>query len=280
MYVVEYFEQIIAAFEVLQESLNKLCLHVHDELRNYSSLMANGEGGFEESRDKLIYALKQFEPNLKLPPQATETFPGAIACTENTIHLVKSVNSAKDKLRKVCEAYKTLFKRNPTKPIRDVLLKNGFGLVSLKQVYRHIHYVPYHPIRIAWTRVKAYMNVIISVQEAREALLNLGQGEHIDIQLKKLSLLSPDIKLVKQRKIKPCSAVNITAIDEIGRKQNQKITTGIPIFYLFDNSKENPFVCFSAKATRGNSSTRSDKKIEADPFLKSINVYRYQEDVG
>lgn len=32
-------------------------------------------------------------------------------------------------------------------------------------------------------------------------------------------------------------------------------------------------------SSRGEGSVRSDKKVENEPFLKSISVYRYQEDI-
>jgi hypothetical protein len=280
MYSLEHYENIISAFEGLLSALNSLCLHIHDDIRSFPVSIADNEGLFISDRDRVIYALKQFEPNVDLSPQETEPFPGAVGCTQKTFQLIDTVNAKKDALKLSAQAYKKKFKANPTKPVRDILLKNGFGSLRLKQVYRHIHYVNDHPERIAWTKVKAYMNIVITVQEAQEALLKAGQGEHIDIQLAKLSMLRQNTKLVKRREIKPCCAVNLTSHDTNGKAHHQKITTALPVFYLFDADKEAPTVCFSEKATRGAGSTRSDKKSEDQPFLKSINVYRYKDDIG
>lgn len=279
MYSLEHYEHIIDAFEGLLSKLDKLCLHIQDDLKNYPAVISNDQEGFMLNHNRVIYALKHFEPNLDLSPQSTESFPGAVGCVKKTILLIDAVNKAKDALKRSAETYRTVFKANPTRPIREILMKNGFGPLNLKQVYRHIHYVDYHPIRIAWTKVKAYTNVIISPEQAREALFKVGQGKHINIQLNKLSQLSPDTKLVRRRSIKPCSAVNVSSIDEAGEKRYQKITTSLPIFYLLDKKQALPDICFSVKASRGEGSVRSDKKVENEPFLKSISVYRYQDDI-
>jgi hypothetical protein len=271
----DQYQDIINTFEDVLSALNILCGHIHDELSDYPVWIMQ-EDAFKDDSDKLIYALIYFSPVSSLSPQETWTCPGAVAGTKKTIALIKAVNHAKDTFKQKAEACKTIFKANPTKPVRDILARNGHGGIKLKQVYRHIRYIEHQPLRIAWSKGKASSNVIITIEQAREMLIKIGEGEHIDIQLAKLNLLKPTEKLVKRRHMKPYWVINITSSREAGHTPHRKIATSLPLFYLQESEHKRPTVCLSKKTNRDNTKARADKQIEEIPFLQSISVYRYK----
>lgn len=273
--ITPHSQATVNAFAHLVACLNTLCLHLYDELAHYP-LWVMHDQEFVPDRDKLMYALKHFALSHHIAPQETWVCPGAVACNTHTLQLIHHVNQAKDDLRHAADAYKAAAQSNSTQPIRDLLATHGYGRVKLKQVYRHIRAIPYHPARIAWTKGKAYAHRIITREEARDALLKTGRGENIDIQLAKLSLLKPTDKLVKRRNMKPYWVVNITHYQG-GETRHHKLATSLPLFYLHDTTSALPTVCFSKKSNRGNTTVRADKQVEDVPFLKSISAYRYKQ---
>lgn len=278
MYLVEHFKRVVEGFERLLHALDRLCLHIHDDLRDYTVWIDDGQGQMANNRDKVIYALKHFSPMINLTPQETYSCPGAVGGTLQTLVLIDAVNNEKEEFKKVVHEYNTVFKANPTKPVRQVLATAGYGGVKLKQAFRHIHYIDFHPRRIAFTKTKSSSNLVINKHQAREKLLNVGKGEHIDIQLTKLSLLSEDDKLVIYRSIKPSCVVNVATYknNNTGHSSFIRIRSSLPLFYLHDKALEFPSVSFSAKSNRNESRARSDKKIEETPYLTSISAYRYK----
>jgi hypothetical protein len=278
MYSIDQFESLIALFETYLKTINKLCLHVHDELKAMPIWVDDGHQQFVSDRDKLIYVLKHISPKEGLTPQETFNCPGVVSATTKTIKLIERVNAVKDDFKAEVQCYKHLFKANPTKPVRQILASAGFGGVKLLQVYRHIPYITLHPRRIAWTKSVNSCRTVISHTKAKEKLTKIGQGEHIDIQLSKLSLLKTKDKLAIYREVGHFWGVNIATFkDENGKSTNYRLRqVSLPVFYLHNKNKPLPEVCFGNKSNRKNTGTRIDKIIEDKPFLKSIRAYRYK----
>ena len=278
MYLTEQYEQIITAFELVLKTIDGLCQHMGNELTAYPFIVVNEQDNFINDRDKAIYALKHFEPISSLSPQETWGCPGAVGCTKTTFKLIEAVNKAKDTFKLISQLYKDICKANPTKPVRQVLAAAGYGGIKLKQVYRHIVYINYHPRRIAWSQAKNGANVIVTQAQAKERLLKAGKGEHIDLQLAQLERLNPSEKLVIHRYIKPYWIVNVSSFkDQQGISANEKIRTSLPLFYLHTPDLPNPKVCFSEKIERNSTKPRADKMIEDSVFLPSISAYRYRK---
>lgn len=275
---VDYFKPVIDAFESVLHALNKLCLHIHDDLLDYPVWVDNGHQQFFQDRDKVIYALKHLSPVMDLTPQETFACPGVVGATEQTFSLIDIVNKEKNAFKEMVKNYLEIFKANPTKPVRQVLATAGYGGIKLKQVYRNIQYINFHPRRVGWTKGKLNSSVVISKSQAIEMLHKAGSGEHIEIQLVKISLVGEKDKLVMYRQIKPCWIANASTFKNAsGHSQTYRIRTSLPLFYLHSNDVAIPEVCFSKKTNRNESQKRSDKRIEEIPFLKSINAYRYKK---
>lgn len=212
-------------------------------------------------------------------PQETFTCPGAIGATKQTFALVKAVNQAKDKFTAVVHTFIAKQPANPipTRKMRQLLALSGYPSIMMRQVYRHLTFVDYHPPRIGWTKAKSGSHVVISKGKARELLLRVGEGKHIEVQLAKLSQLEKREKLVIFHEINQCWIANVASIkDREGHSTTQKIRSALPIFYLHNEKLPPPEVCFSSKIKQNTKSHRLDKKIQDMPFLNSINAYRYQ----
>ena len=78
MYLIEHHDQIVAAFELVLSTLNKLCRHIHNDLTKLPAVVDNGEGAFVDDRDRIAFSLKHFEPVNTLSPQETWACPGAV----------------------------------------------------------------------------------------------------------------------------------------------------------------------------------------------------------
>ena len=267
-----FSKKILTSFNFMHVTLNKLCLHIYDELC-LPLWIDNGSGALVEDRDRIIYALKHMVYDPHLTAQETFGCPGAIASTIETISLIQAVNKAKDAFKSVIHGIRQEFGSTSSKLIRDVLAQDGHGVVKLKEVYRHLHYIPFHPRRIGWTKARNGANVVISYQEALQRLLKGGEGHHVNVQLAKLSLLNKSDKLVIHRDIRPYWVANVAHFKTSLGTSYEKIRTSLPLFYIHDSNLPMPNVSLSHGKLR--TTVRSDKLIEKEPFLSMISAYRY-----
>lgn len=277
MSILTLSKNILNAFENVQTELNKLCLHIHDELLLLPICVDDGKGNLSDKRDRLIYALKHVHHDDSLAAQETFSCPGAIACTNLTLGLIEAVNEAKDRFKEVIHKEKQCLGADPYKIIRDVFIQAGHSIVKLRQVERHIQFIDYHPRRISWTKARNGANVIITYQEAHNLLLDkIEEGEHIKIQLAKLDLLKKDDNLVRHRDISPYWIINVGGFKTRFGSNYQKIRGSLPLFYLYDEDLPVPLVILKdRKKSAKLGGNRVDKLIEDKPFLPSINAYRY-----
>lgn len=280
MDLLEDVELLIKAFEKVEESLKRLCLHIHDELSDYPCWIDDGVGQLIDDRDKVIYALRHFKPTEGLQPQQTFACVGALGCTKDTLALIDFVNEAKDEFQLSAKCYlaaHAIEQEKDTSIIRRLLALNGYPGIKLKQVYRHIKYLEFHPRRISFCQTLHSLHRSVNRQEAQKALQKIGQGLHIEVQLSKLELLDNKDRLIIHRDIhKIWTANHATFKDEAGQSTFGKMRTSLPIFYVHNKQLPWPIVTFSKKITKHQQTPRADKKIEENPFLSSIKAYRYK----
>lgn len=188
MYSVEFYADIISSFELFLKALDKLCNHIQNDLQKYPVWIDNGQGQFINSRKQAVFAIKHISSLMNLSPTETFVCPGVVGGTIKTFALIDKLNKSKDDFKQIVFKYYDICKRNTTRPVREILAIAGYGGVKLMQVYRHLSYVDFHPRRIAWSKSKNASYKRISITEARNMLLKVGKGKHIDIQLSKLKI--------------------------------------------------------------------------------------------
>lgn len=267
-------DTLIHTYEQVIATLDRLCVHIQQTLTGLPIWVAEGQA-FHANQKQVLYALKHFGPTPDLTPQETYACPGAVACTSETLVLIQAVNQSKEAFKAAIAAIKNNAAQDLSKTIRALFAKAGYTAIKLKQVYRHIPSINYHPRRIAWSKGKHGLHKTINLKEAERLLLRAGQGEHIDVQLAKLATLDEQTRLVIHRNIKPCWVVNIATFKQGKQSQFEDIKTSLPLFYLHDSELELPTVVFSEPNTRI-AAVRSDKVLEENPFLPSIHAFRYK----
>jgi hypothetical protein len=267
---------IIEHYQIILSTLEKLASHIKQDLNTYPSWIKE-EDKIISDFDKLINAFCYFLPGGPTP-QHTFACPGAFAGNEQTILLVDTVNQAKQQFREVANSYLANQKITDTLVVRQLLARAGYPGIKLRQVYRHIRYINFHPRRISFTRVRHNSHRIIDKQEALERVTKAGQGLHISVQQDQLRALDHDAFLVIHRDVQPIWACNISTFkNDDGKSSFLKILTSIPLLYLHDSTQPLPMIAFSKPITRHQLGPRCDKKIEEQVFLPSISAYRYKK---
>lgn len=276
--LIDFAPQFVSCFTTLLQTINICNAHIQNELGELPLWVDNGNEVFVRHRNKVTFALANFSPTPGLSPQETFKCPGVVAGTPQTLALIDKVNQSKTMFKELVRVCQQSTDQDMTKFIRDSLAHAGYPGVKLKQVFRHISYIAYHPRRVAWTKGKHTTSKQLSRQASEKLLDKAGQGLHIEIQKAKLSGLPHQTKLIKHRAIKPSWVVNIGAFKENNCSAYEDIRTALPLFYLHDQKLPNPIVCF-AKPREQKRKMRMDKKIESVAFLPSISVYRYKKEV-
>lgn len=271
---------IVSAFEAVRANLQALGEHIKTELSYFPIWVDNGAGELVHEHERAIEALKSFKVIEGLLPQETVACIGALGCKVETLPFIDNVNKAKDKLRSIVDLYLEHYQADrsrDTKVIRDLLAAQGYPLIKLKQVYRHIRYLPFHPRRISFNLATHSSHKVITRKQAEGMLLKVGQGENIEVQLNLLNMLDSKEKLVVCRDIAQCWTVNVATFKgQDGRSKTELYRTSIPLFYVHNHAFEPTKVGFSKKSNRYKQAPRTDKQIEDSPFLSSISAYRYK----
>ncbi|STX28896.1 DNA replication terminus site-binding protein (Ter protein) [Legionella beliardensis] len=270
--IVDHFNALLKSMEILQDHIRtKLTTHpvwINDPA-NKEILVPNYEHFFA--------ALIDFYPGDLETPQHTKSYQGALGGTLATLQLVQNVNNSKDELKSVINDYLKEMKSKDTQVIHTILKNAGFRRLKLKQVYRHIPCLDYHPRRITFTQVKHNSHIIISKKELAARLDKIGKGLHIDVQQQKLQFLDDD-KLAIHRDTQCLWAANVATFkNEDGLSFTKKLMTSMPIIYLHQDDLPITDVNFSRRQKRSLATVRSDKKIEDEVFLPSAAAYRYKK---
>ena len=276
--LIDFAPQFVSCFTALLQALDSFNAHIQTELNKLPLWVDNGAEVFVRNRDKVIFALANFSPTQGLSPQETFKCPGVVAGTAQTLMLIDRLNQSKSSFKELVRVCQQSTQQDITKFVRDTLAHAGYPGIKLKQVFRHINYINYHPRRIAWTKGKHTTSKQLSKHASEKLLDKAGQGLHIEIQKVKLNGLHAETKLIKHRAIKPGWVVNIGSFKENNCSAYEDIRTALPLFYLHDQQLPNPIVCFS-KLRAKNRKIRIDKQIESVAFLPSISVYRYKKEV-
>ncbi|HAF86957.1 MAG: hypothetical protein CMF38_00510 [Legionellaceae bacterium] len=268
---------IIQLFRQFKHHLTQLNQHICHELNHLPKWIA--DTNFETlnyDEEHLLAALMQLAPQTEMP-QATYACPGAVGCTHDTMQLITQLNQTKSEFKALIQQFLRVHQYDDTKIIRDLLKKDGHGLIKLKHVYRHIKVIDYHPRRIALGQSRSSSHRVISIDDAINLLNRTGQGAHIDIQIKQVQQLPMHSTLVILRKIPAHWVANISTFKDNaeGMSTTVKIKSSLPIFYIHDASLPMPVVEFAKK--RSKEKQRSDKKLEDEAFLPSISAYRYSQ---
>ncbi|PXX95903.1 DNA replication terminus site-binding protein [Halomonas sp. LBP4] len=222
--------------------------------------------------------------------RTTRPYVGLMAASEPVMEAVGRVNAAKhtfadtlaaikdEDQRMIAELKASLPYRHPY--LHDHMKGSGLARLHLKQCWRHIPAAeqPLQRVRLAWyTSGRSIRRV--TIREAEQMLIGLGAEQpHVQIQLRALAGLPSSEPLAQVQHQAPLMRVNLFYEEPLrdGRIR-RAMNLALPLFIPSENGKlphhNQPPPFPPEERTR---KVRSDERLEQEPFLRSLRIYRYK----
>jgi hypothetical protein len=212
---------------------------------------------------------------------------GLVGVNAEVLKRAEAVNTAKLKLKTVCSPLQGLRIRIPVKgessptkaiPAIRVILRNiQLSDINLMAAYRKIPILGAPPAIVTYTRANTRAVYRKTVDEIADMLTNMNSPAAIADRelLSNLDHRVTHLALVKEHYQNIRANVLYSRLDPKGRGRIQ-ISAELPLMYARGRSHEAPEVHFPAE---GHKSTKPQRtrasKLQAQPFLGSLPVYRY-----
>jgi hypothetical protein len=282
--------ELEAAFDRLIQRTESL-LETHGETPGAIWICgAQGKATAEEGQAWLRQALLDFWYQEGQDGRATRSYVGMVAADEALLARVGEVNAAKAELGAqiaqireespalVPEIKAVLPFRHPA--LQDHLEGLGLARLHLKQCWRALPLVeaPVARLRLAWYSSGRSIKRL-SVREAEQKLLKLdSEAPHVRIQLRSLAGIPDGEPLAQVQRQAPLMRANLFFREplEDGRTR-RAMNVALPLFLpspegrLPDHNQPPPSPPESRTRAR-----RRDERLEDEPFLPSLRVYRYR----
>jgi hypothetical protein len=213
--------------------------------------------------------------------------PGIIGVNADTIKRAEAVNTAKLKFKHICTPLQNLRVRIPVKgeksptkaiPAIRVILRNiQRSDLNLLAAYRKIPILDAPPATVTYTRANTRSVYRKTVEEIADLLNNINTPAAIGDRelLARLDRRVTHLALVKQRYQNIRANILYARLDPKGRGRIQ-ISAELPLVYATGRRTELPEVQFPADADDSKPKRTRASKIEAEPYLHSLPVYRYR----
>lgn len=137
-------------------------------------------------------------------------------------------------------------------------------------------------VRLAWYSSGRSIKRVTAA-EAEQMLLKYDvDAPHIQIQLQKLAGIPSREPLAKVQKQSPLIRANLFFKDPLydGRLR-RAMNVALPVFIPSDDGQLPNYNRIAPFPPKGRTrAKRSDERLEEDPFLASLNVYRYRPQEG
>lgn len=222
--------------------------------------------------------------------RATRAHIGLVAASERVMEAVAAANAAKAEFAALTarireqvpslipEAKAVLPFRHPA--LHHHLRGEGLARVHLKQCWRAIpsSEAPLARVRLAWYASGRSIRKL-TVQEAEQKLLALDtDAPHIRIQLKKLAGIPSGEPLAQVQRQAPLMRANLFYREPLDDGRTRRaMNVALPLFIPAPDGRlpdhNRPPLQPPQTRTRAR---RRDEKLEDEPFLKSLRVYRYR----
>jgi len=219
----------------------------------------------------------------------TLTCPGIVGASPKTMEAAQACNAAKDDFKAAVLALKQLSKPAAAALMADLYRRNeevalalkrmGAARLNLKQAYRHIPLLEIRPIKIGFTWSKQGRVIQrTSVNEAKRLLERRRETPQVQLELQRLTSITTTEVLARVRRICPHLRANIVFEHPVDGVERRLIQAPLPVLIPLKSGEHLPeFVPIPPEPIGSLRLQRSDVRIEEDPFLPSIRVYRYRE---
>lgn len=227
-------------------------------------------------------------------PRETVILPGLVAAGDSTRRLAHALNAARKQLKDALSAMDRIQVRM-TNPVTGRIRKERLGDLVLRdaglarlhriQVYRDVHVLERRPdnVSFVWARTRRVKR--LSLQAVRERLMgmldNPPQAELVREDLARLESLSRNEVLAFVEPM-PCHARVNLAWRRPGETQGfDRAMRSAPIPLLYPAAAEDELPSLKPldpqRYALRQRAKRRDLKIEDQPFLSTLSVYRYRE---
>jgi hypothetical protein len=213
---------------------------------------------------------------------------GVLGVNADTVKRAQAVNTAKLKFKALCTPLQGIRIRIPVKgektptkaiPAIRVILRNiQRSDLNLLAAYRKIPILSAPPATVTYTRANTRAVYRKSVEEIADMLANVNSPTAIADRerLAALDRRVTHLAWVKDRYENIRANVLYSRLDTKGRGRIQ-ISAELPLMYAQGRHPQPPEVHFLLETETSNEPPRTrESKLEAEPFLRSLPVYRYR----
>lgn len=278
--------QLDSCFDLLVNSLARLAEMLEEA--NLPCWML-GSDNATASREHLLFALQDLWYLDGQDGRVTRSYPGLVVCNAAIWEQLASVNYCKvsfsyalDAIRKespdlLPDARLGLAARHPK--LHAHLSAEGLARLHLKQTWRQIPgcATPLTQVRFSWYSSGRSIRRV-SYKEAVDRLERMNtEAPHIKLQLQKLAGITEATPLAQVQNQAPLMRANLFFDNQLpGLPNRQAMNVAMPLFVLTKDGRLPPYNIPSLtppeKRTRAK---RSDARLEDEPFLPSIRVFKY-----
>lgn len=287
----EIFE-VKEAYRDLKESIEGLCQAIGSISNGF---VATREGPFSYGKDAADLAIKGYSElfygNNAEDGRHTDIWIGALGVCEDVLTLATLVNSRKDQFQtavqnarnQIQELHKVTY-AGANKSFRGLMADIGLSQLSLRQAYRHIPILTETPKSIGFSFSSGGRSIKrLSPEQALSILIKSGfSGENIEIERKKIERLSPDTVLAQVHPQAGYFKANIrfAASGESDEIRKQTMPVFLPILYLNNSEQSLVKPLFLPPQKKAERKQRNDRKLEKEPFVKSLSLYSYKQNAS
>lgn len=218
----------------------------------------------------------------------TITCPGVIGVGADTLAAARRLNELKDTFKAAVLALKTLRKSEADAILTELIHKRDTGVahamrrmgaarLNLKQAYRHVPLLERRPAKVGFTWSRQGRTIQrISVAEARRLLERRSETPQTRQELERLSRLPAGEPLARVRPVCPHLRANVVFGDH-AQPSRRLIQTPLPLLVPLSEGQPLPsFVAVPPEPVATSRLRRSDTKLEEEPFLILLQVFRYR----
>lgn len=281
---------LLASFETLLHQLDLCCAKIRQDnaLAAWVSLTEEELMGATDMRAKALQLYRALWYEDDRDGRETLTCPGIVGVSPATLIAAQDCNLAKDAFKAAVLALKVLERREANAVLADLyqrqenvgvaLRRMGAARLNLKQAYRHIPLLEELPVKIGFTWSKQGRVIQrTSVAVARRLLEQRVETPQIRLELQRLREIGDDEMLARVRGVCPHLRANIVFPENTGDRQRRLMQAPLPVLVPLQPGQPLPdFVSVSPEPPVSLRLRRADVKIEDEPLLPSVRVYRYR----
>lgn len=282
----------LAIAAALRELERELDLFVQSLSHQAALVAAEGAATSQDALRRICEAYAAIDYDPEAEANRSPMCLGVVGANQSLIARAVAVNRAKAALRDACAPLQDMRIRLPVKDgkggrvvkalplVRVILRELQRSDLNLLAAYRKIPILSGRIERVAYTRARTRA-VYRKTRDEIAALVGHPDRPGAEADLKRLQKLPPQethLALVKEHYANVRANVWFHGLDARNRGRAQ-IAAELPLLYPIGRSKELPVIRYSdaEEGTRTVVKPRTGK-LEDDPFLETLPVYRYRPD--